>query len=100
MPLRAGVPPFPLGFMEEICPTPFANRGAEVDWMRTFWDMHTNGTSPPSFTTMMNWIHDAYVTDYSWDNAFTELDYEANQLSGQINTSWDNAHPQHGIDHP
>jgi hypothetical protein len=43
-------------YMETTCSTPFSGYGNEMDWMRFFWDLHTDGSSKPTFTDIMNII--------------------------------------------
>lgn len=87
---------FPLAMLE-TCGGDINDHGVEVDWLRTFWDVHTNGTSPPTFNDMMNWMHNAFVINLS--PPFDELDYEANITGGTLNQNWDGAANGNGINH-
>ena len=49
----------PLALMETRCPQPFAGFGNETDWMRTFWDLHTDLATDPSMNEILRWIRDA-----------------------------------------
>jgi hypothetical protein len=45
----------PVDYLESVCPSPFAGFGVEVDWLRGFWDVHTNQTVDPTFNDIKNW---------------------------------------------
>lgn len=103
MPLVGGSAPFPAPFIDQCgSPSSLANHGVEVDWLRVLWDVHTNTNNgtPPSFTTMMDWMHDAWITDYPWDNAYTELDYESSAYPGSLEDNWNAAKIWYSINHP
>lgn len=91
---------FPLKFMETNCSTAsggLTGRGTEIDWLRTLWDVHTNATTPPTFTAIMNWM--AGSGTWSSSTAFSTLDTGANSFGGQLNTDWDSMKTFNGIDH-
>ncbi|MCC6216135.1 MAG: hypothetical protein IT376_14825 [Polyangiaceae bacterium] len=88
----------PLSFMELRCPTPWAGRGVEVDWLRALWDVRTDGASPPSLNTVLAWI-DLAPAAFTRDNAYTNLDAAANTAGGVLNTNWDAAKGPNGVDH-
>lgn len=72
------------------CGVPLVGRGSEVDWMRTFWDIHTAShltSSPPSFNTIANWLRDS--TPWSDTNVYQKLDQQANIVGGTLDTQWD-----------
>lgn len=88
---------FPTAILETCCPVS-AGRGTEGDWLRQFWDVHTNGgSSAPTFTEVINWI--AGADAWTGTTAYQELDEEANQVGGQINANWDFAKSVNGVDH-
>ncbi|MCC6618270.1 MAG: hypothetical protein IT341_04425 [Chloroflexi bacterium] len=87
---------FPLALLE-TCGGNINDHGVEVDWLRTFWDVHTDGSSPPTFNDMMDWMQDAfwiYLTP-----PFDELDGEANAVGGTLNQNWDYSADRNGINH-
>jgi hypothetical protein len=85
--------------METLCGGPFGDRGVEVDWLRTFWTVHTRGTSPPTFTSMRQWLSGAYAFG-TFGSPYQRIDYEANQEGGTLNSNWDFAKAFWGVDHP
>lgn len=93
---------FPLRMMETNCTGTgsHAGMGNETDWMRTFWDVHTNGANPPTMNDMLRWIEDANdTTAWSNSNPYQLLDAEANDKGGTLNSIWDVAAAENGIDH-
>jgi len=87
---------FSLRFMESNCPEPWGGFGTELDWMRTFWDVHTDGTTHPTFTQMVQWLDAA---EYWYDFLpYDKLDAAANAIGGSLNSNWDNAKSLNGID--
>ncbi|MBI1944240.1 MAG: hypothetical protein HYS27_01020 [Deltaproteobacteria bacterium] len=88
---------FPLAMLENTCGSGINDHGVEVDWLRTFWDVHTNGSSPPTFNDMMNWMQSAFFINLT--PPFDELDGEANAVGGTLNQNWDAAADGNGINH-
>ena len=87
---------FPEKFMENKC-NPLSDRGTELDWMRTFWDMHSYPSST-SFNTMMDWIDNA---QYRWDSTtYGKLEAESISIGGAFDTAWYSASRRNGIDWP
>ena len=74
-----------------------AGRGTELDWLRQYWDVHTNGATPPTFTAMCDWLDTA--TAWTRSSAYQQLDAEANDVGGALNTNWDGAKAVNGVDH-
>src|SRR5690606_15308297 len=70
--------------------------GVELDWLRQLWDVHTHGSSQPSFTAMANWI--ASADTWGDSDVFEELDDEASSIGGALWTNWSNAYGANGID--
>jgi hypothetical protein len=87
---------FPLGYLEDACGGT-AQHGVELDWLRAFWDVHTNGSTPPSFTGVANWLDNA--GSWSRSNVYSVLDAEADDVGGSLETNWDAAVFANGIDH-
>jgi hypothetical protein len=61
----------------------------ELDWLRAFWDVHTNSVAPtadPTFTQMVDWLVDAGAWDY--DDAYTPIDAAADARNDQIDSNW------------
>jgi hypothetical protein len=81
----------------------FVGRGVELDWLRQFWDVRTQGASQPTMNTMLRWIRDAdNSTNWTTTNAYTLLDAEANDTPNNgtaINTNWDSFKAGNGIVH-
>ena len=62
-------------------------QGTEVDWLRVFWGVHTDGAAPPSFTTIARWIRDCgTLGDVS---AYQDLDVCADARPGDsLEVTW------------
>jgi hypothetical protein len=85
--------------------SPLSGCGVELDWLRVFWDVHTNSGSglDPSFTTIAGWLDTA--TPWTQSYAYNELEAEANDVAGALNTNWDaskgsSGSDVNGVDHP
>lgn len=68
--------------------------GVELDWLRAFWDIHTNGSAPdPSFADILDWIdfgvHTGYLYGgtYGQNGAYDALDATSWITSG-IQSTW------------
>lgn len=89
--------PYPLAFMvNKPCPTPWTNMSTEVDWMRTFWHMHSHPT-PVSMNDMTSWMHD---TDL-WSSPYVTYDRcqaSAATIGGNLYTRWQIASSNNGLD--
>lgn len=96
----SGESPFPVPFMVTRClnSSNFYDRGVEVDWLRVFWSMHNTGSSPPTFTAMLDWMDSAFNVYLS--PAFPELDYEADLVGGALDSAWDAESHRNEIYHP
>ncbi|OGQ09697.1 MAG: hypothetical protein A2138_09565 [Deltaproteobacteria bacterium RBG_16_71_12] len=75
--------------------------GTELDWTRVLWNVHTDGASPPSYTTMVRWIRDCPEEGGQLNDpfAFFDLDDCADTEGGTLNTNWDTAKSVHAIDY-
>lgn len=98
--------PFSTRFMENECDPGiilppwldiFGGHGVELDWLRAFWDVHTNGSNPPHMNTVLDWIDSA--DEPSNGTAYDELDDAADAYGGVILTNWNSAVSLNGIDH-
>ena len=78
---------------------PLNRQGTEVDWLRVFWGVHTDGAAPPSFTTIARWIRDCgTLGDVS---AYQDLDECADARPGDsLEVNWNANVPDtaHNID--
>ncbi|MCH9687118.1 MAG: hypothetical protein K0V04_37125 [Deltaproteobacteria bacterium] len=72
-------------------------RGVELDWMRQFWDVHTNSSSHPSFTEIVNWLDSA--AEPSVDDAYQVLHSAAFAWGGSLWSIWWATAGFNGIDH-
>lgn len=87
---------FHVKYMETDCHVGgMGGYGVELDWMRTFWDMHTDYSL--TFNDLVEWMDDA--EPWGTYDAYDELDEEANTIGGTLNTAWDWAKALNGIDH-
>jgi hypothetical protein len=97
---------YPRAYMERQCgiqapSSRFNGLGIMIDWVRVYWNVHTDGGGV-GFWTMMDWMDGAQ----GWlkDTAFNKLDDAAALDNGQLETNWnaavdDYASGGHGIDH-
>jgi hypothetical protein len=76
-----------------------SQHGVELDWLRQFWDVHTNSSTvnSPHFTTMSSWLETA--GSWSRSDVYTVLDAEANDVGGDLNTYWDSVKDFNGVNH-
>lgn len=91
---------FDLAYLENVCGAA-AGSGVELDWLRTYWDVHTDNAAPdPTFTAMTSWLAGA-AAEANWDRdtAYQELDEEANELDDELESNWNNAKTLNGVDH-
>ena len=81
------------------CDTPLDGTGVELDWMRFFWDFHTNpGYPKPTFTDILDLIDDA--DDWTKTTAFDKLDGEAQTFRSTVfRTRWNGTAAYNGVDH-
>lgn len=78
---------FPTNALGSVCGSWLqANHGTELDWLRTFWDMHTRANGP-SFTSIVRWIDSA--EPWQAHQCSSKLDDEAGDLGGQLGAAWD-----------
>jgi hypothetical protein len=91
---------WPNAFMRNMCNNPKIGYGVEIDWLRQLWDVHTNGSSPPSFTAMMNWIASA-AGFWGWDNdnVYEVLDDEALSIGGSLWSNWNSTKDVNGVNY-
>ncbi len=83
-------------FYEDNC-SQNDGRGVELDWMRQFWDVHTDSSSHPSFTEIVNWLDSA--PEPGVDNAYQVLHSAASAWGGSLWSRWWGAAGLNGIDH-
>jgi hypothetical protein len=89
---------YALRHLEQTCGGSFDDRGSEVDWLRTFWTVHTRGSSPPSFTRMREWMSASFAFLTS-GTPYVRIDYEANKEAGSLKDNWNYAKSRYGVDH-
>lgn len=66
-------------YMESVCTEPYGGYGVELDWLRTFWDYHTNSNpgGKPSHFEIMDQLDAAYDhPQFGVNNAWIKI-YEA-----------------------
>ena len=92
-------PTYPEAFMETVCTTTsHTDRGVEIDWLRQFWDVKTDG-SIPNFGDMMDWLYIAYTLyGFGYDDPYFELSAAAVVVGGTIQSTWESADDVNGID--
>jgi hypothetical protein len=95
-----------LRLMERWCDAPFAGKGVETDWLRTFWNVYTGVDASSimvSASAIIAWIGQASSIGTSWtpngDNAYQLLDAAADQIQGPLDANWDVAKIANGINH-
>ena len=74
-----------------------STHGVELDWLRQFWDVHTDAPSQPTFTTMANWLDAA--GNWTKTTAYSVLDAEADDVGGSLQTNWNATADYNGVDH-
>lgn len=86
---------WPTRFHHTTCPSPHTGKGVELDWLRTFWDLHTNPNPEISLATMLAWL-DVYG---AWDenSAYAALDSAANSMGTVFEANWNTAKCLNGI---
>ena len=91
---------WPEAYMETLCyNTSHTGRGVELDWLRQFWDVQTDGTQP-NFDDMMEWVQSSwfFAVPPDWEDPYFQLDNVADLLDGAIDSNWDAAKGTNGID--
>ncbi|MEE9382631.1 MAG: hypothetical protein V3V08_04375 [Nannocystaceae bacterium] len=90
----------PNRYMEKKCDTfsQSANlngMGVELDWLRAYWDVHTNGGGHVGHAAIHSWLDDAV-----WEkcNVYSVLSDSADSLGGTLDDNWDHADGYNGID--
>ena len=85
-------------FMENECSGTDTGYGVELDWLRTFWDYHTNSGSKPNHHQIMDQIQDAHDdSSYTYKRAYTEMKSAAN--ADGYGARWEEMASWNGIDH-
>lgn len=87
---QVGTPDFDNAYLESVCDYGLVN-GVELDWLRAFWDVHTDGASPdPGFTDIVEWLDWASTEPgYDNDNAWEPTNDAAFALGGELWSNWD-----------
>lgn len=86
-------------YMENMCVgTPFDGRGTELDWLRTFWDYHTNPGSQPGHTLIMDEMRRAHDDDGFGSSAAYQTMRTAAGADG-LKARWDEMGQWNGIDY-
>lgn len=91
-----GMVDYPQAYMENECDESYAGRGVELDWLRQFWDVHTEG-GQPSMNAMLDWMSSAVA--WGTTNGYSRLNTAANAVGGSINANWDNRKQHNGVMH-
>jgi hypothetical protein len=75
------------------------DRGNEWDWLKVFWDVHTDLAPRPSMNEILRWIRTAgeQGVPYSRGNYYLLLDERALRLGGSIWRSWEAARYRNGV---
>ncbi len=85
-------------YLEAVCEPSYAGRGVELDWLRTFWDYHTNGGTGPNHHQIMSQLSEMHDDPgYSSNNAYALMSAAAD-ADGFL-TGWEDAGEWNGIDH-
>ena len=74
----------------------FVGAGVELDWLRQFWDVHTNGGST-NMLPFMQWIRAS--GGWTKTSAYDELNTSAQAHGGDIKANWNVSRTGNGIDH-
>lgn len=80
------------------CEGTTAGRATEMDYTRVLWNVHTDGSTPPTFTDIARWIRDCSgIAEY---NVYTRLDECAEPRNDGLEANWDANKVPHSIDNP
>lgn len=85
---QTGTTAFANAYLESAC-SGGADAGVELDWLRAFWDVHTDSISPavdPTFTEIVDWLAD--VGSFPTEDAFSEVDAAADLRNDESDTNW------------
>jgi len=87
----------PLAWHENYCgDDPY--KGAEVDWIRIFWDVHTAGAAPdPTFTSVLDWLD--FAGDFTAQSVYGALNASAATFNDDLEANWDNWKFVDGVDY-
>ncbi len=89
-------------WMEMRCSTPFSGYGVQIDWLKAFWDVHTNGGV--DLGDFVDWLWDAswfWGWSQSWSDPYIQLDDAADDCGSacdDLDANWDVAKTSNGID--
>ncbi len=89
-------------YMEINCSTPFSDKGVELDWLKAFWDVHTNGGV--DLGEFADWLWDAswfWVWQQTWTDPYLQLEDAADDCGSacdDLDTNWDVAKTSNGVD--
>ncbi len=86
---------FVVKYMENKCTGPDDGYGVELDWLRAFWDVHSNGADAPEFAAIMDWLDRA--DDWGASDVVDKLDDAANSVGGRLKTNWIAARDGNGL---
>ncbi len=82
---------------DECSPSCASGRGVELDWLRAFWDFHTNnGSSATGDRQSHSDMLDAVIGDWGNSDAYDEID---DHLTGTDDNRWRQYGKHNGIDH-
>jgi hypothetical protein len=84
-------PDFANSYLESQCNGSGSEEGlgVELDWMRAFWDVHTDSVAPavdPTFSEMVAWLVDA--GSWTHDDVYEPINTAANARGHEIETNW------------
>ncbi len=80
------------------CEDPFDGLGVELDWLRMWWDFHTDSGTKPTFTQIADLC--AAADDWGPETAFDVFDAAVSTfMSGAFEGRWDGDVSLNGVDH-
>lgn len=83
---------YPNKFMRSQCLSnaPYNGLGVEVDWLRTFWDMHTGNSTwgKAGMAQLLGWIK-LNAGGFSKENTYDMLDLAADESPAVVDQNWD-----------
>ncbi|WP_444995954.1 hypothetical protein [Aliikangiella sp. IMCC44359] len=88
---EAGNGQFVTRYLENECVGSQNGYSTELDYLRAYWDVLTDGTGNPSFTSIINWGSRA---NWGTSNATQRLNSSA---TSTINNKWTNARDRNGL---
>lgn len=80
------------------CIGPYSGRATEMDYLRVLWNVHTDGSTPPSFTDIARWIRDS--APFTQNDVYDRLEELADPRNDSLEANWDANKGPHHVNNP